>query len=251
MCIPTRSPWVLLIPLKGGGLLANIFEGVSDSISLDVPCTVKSVKRFMQQCKDMYDHALFRLREELSYHEKECKKLTSILRDSETHSAQGENELGELRADLERAFREKADLAAQVEQNGSQISRLNAKILGLRKQSEVATEKLASSHDLLKNARKEIDALAAAKSEIERNAAFYLDDVATTHKITHDVSIEAEQKLAQAIKHIKAEARRETLEEIGARGFDLSVDLEEARELERELALLIVPDSGEDSGDKE
>nr|XP_009782908.1 PREDICTED: uncharacterized protein LOC104231593 [Nicotiana sylvestris] len=138
----------------------------------------------MSQCKDMYDHAFFRLREELSYREKECKKLTSNLQDSEAHSARGEKELGELRATLERAFREKADLAAQVEQNDSQI-------LGMRKKSEIATAELATSHDLHKNARMEIAALAAAKSEIERNAATYLDDAATTHKISCDVSIVA------------------------------------------------------------
>ncbi|XP_070020791.1 uncharacterized protein [Nicotiana sylvestris] len=125
-----------------------------------------------------------------------------------------------------------------VEQNGSQISRLNAEILGLRKQSEVATKDLASSHDLLKNAHKEIVALAAAKSEIERNVATYLDDATTTHKIAGDVSIVAEQKLA-------------TLEEIEARGIDLSVDLEEACELERELAILFITDEGKDSGNEE
>ncbi|XP_070023254.1 uncharacterized protein [Nicotiana sylvestris] len=229
-----------MIPLKVGGPLANIFDGARDSVGLDIPIAVKS--------KDMFDHALVRLREELSYHEGECKTLTLILRDSKAHSARGEKELGELRAALERALWEKADLTAQVEQNVSQISRLNAEILGLRKQSEVATEELVSSLDLLKDARKEVATLVAAKSEIERNATTYLDDAVTTHKIACDVSIAIEHKLAQAINHAKAEARRETLEEIGARGIDMSVDLEEARELERELAFLIVLDESPGDG---
>lgn len=62
----------------------------------------------------MYDHAFVQLREELSYREGECKKLTLMLQDSEAHSARGEKELGELRAASERALREKAELAAQV-----------------------------------------------------------------------------------------------------------------------------------------
>nr|XP_009780513.1 PREDICTED: uncharacterized protein LOC104229563 [Nicotiana sylvestris] len=217
------------IPLQGGGSIANIFYGVSDS------------GEEIHACKDMYDHAFLQLREERSYHEKECKKLTSMLRDSEVRSARGGKELGELRAALETALWEKADLAAQVEQNGSQISQLNTKIFGLRKQSEVATMELGTSQDLLKNAREEVAALAAAKSEAERNAATCLEDAATTHKIDHDVSIIAEQKLARAFNHAKAETRRETLEEIEARGVDLSADLEEAHKLERELALLIAP----------
>ncbi|XP_070014750.1 spindle pole body component 110-like [Nicotiana sylvestris] len=239
------------IPLQGGGSLANIFDGVSDSVGLDVPGIVRAAERFIRQCKDMYDHAFFWLREELSYLKKECEKLTSMLRDSEARSTQGGKELGNLRAALEGALREKADLAAQVKQNGSQINQLNTEISGLRKQSEVATEEFATSQDLLENARKEVAALAAAKSKVEKNASTYLEDAATTHKIARDLSIAFEQKLARAINHAKAEARRETLEEIRARGIDLLVDLEEAHELERELALLIAPDGGEDGSDEE
>ncbi|XP_070022924.1 uncharacterized protein [Nicotiana sylvestris] len=160
------------IPFQWGGSIANIFDGVSDSVSLDVPGAVKAAEKFMRQCKDMYDHAFLRLCEELSYHENECKKLTSMLRDSEARSTQGGKELGELRAALETVLREKADLTVQIRQ-------LNTKIFGLRKQSEVATEKLETSQDLLKNAREEVAALAAAKSEVERNVATYLEDTAT------------------------------------------------------------------------
>lgn len=48
------------------------------------------------------------------------------------------------------------------------------------------------------------------------------------YQIVCDVSKEAEQKLARTIEHARAEARIETLEEIEARGIDLSVEVEEA-----------------------
>lgn len=35
------------IPLKVGGSLANIFDGISDSVGLDVPAAVKEAERFM------------------------------------------------------------------------------------------------------------------------------------------------------------------------------------------------------------
>ncbi|XP_070010505.1 uncharacterized protein [Nicotiana sylvestris] len=173
-----------------------------------------------------------------------CKKLTSMLRDLEAHSARGEKELGELRVALERALWEKAILVAQVEQNGSLIRQLNTKISELRKRNEVATGELATSQDHLKDARKEVALLASTKSKVEQNAATYLEDESMMHKIVHDISIAAEQKLTRAINLAKAEARRETLEEIGARGVHLSADLEEDHKLERELALLIAPDEG-------
>nr|XP_016435639.1 PREDICTED: uncharacterized protein LOC107761845 isoform X3 [Nicotiana tabacum] len=126
-------------PLKGGDFIATIFDGAIDRADLDIPGAVKAAGKFMQQviaisraflssssiilrlsnfsamsqCKEMYDHAILRLRGELSYQEKECKKVTSKLHDSEARSARGDKELGELRAALGTALREKADLAAQ------------------------------------------------------------------------------------------------------------------------------------------
>ncbi|XP_070029125.1 uncharacterized protein [Nicotiana sylvestris] len=196
----------------------------------------RPIDRREAKCKEMYDHALFRLNEELSCREKELEKLSSRLRESEAHSVQKEKESGELRATLEGALREKAALVEQVEQNRSQIGQNDAVIL-----------ELVSTHDLLKDARKEIAELAAAKSKIERNVATYLKDIATVHQTDRDASTKAKQKLTRAIKQARAEARRKTLEEIEAGGIDLLVGNEEARELERKLALLIVPN--EDPGD--
>ncbi|XP_070022331.1 uncharacterized protein [Nicotiana sylvestris] len=66
-----------------------------------------------------------------------------------------------------------------------------------------------------------------------------------------DISLAAGQKLARAVEHAKAKAKREALEELEARGFELSADLEEARVMEGRLALLIVPDGGEDASGEE
>lgn len=121
----------------------------------------------------------------------------------------------------------------------------------MRERNEIAAGELATSRDLLKGARREIAALAAAKSEVEQNAVTYQEDAATAHRVARDISVAAEQKLTRAIEHAKAEARRETLEELGARGINLSTDLKEARAVEEKLALLISPDKGEDDSDEE
>lgn len=93
--------------------------------------------------------------------------------------------------------------------------------------------------------------MAVPKSEVERKFSTYLEDAATMHQIARDVTITAEQRLARVIKHAKADTSREILEEIKARGIDLLDNLEEARDLEKELTLLVAPDEGGDSGDKE
>ncbi|XP_070015748.1 COP1-interactive protein 1-like [Nicotiana sylvestris] len=213
-------------------------------VDLDISGIVKATEKSIQQ--EMYDHAILRLYEELFFHEKERKNIALKLQDSEARCAQGDKELGELRAALEAALREKAALAAQVEQSDSWISQLKTEISELKERNEIVARELVTSRDLLTDTRREIVTLAAAKSEVKRDAATYKKDVTTTHTMVRDMSMAAEQRLIRAVEHAKVEAKRETLEELEARGFELSTDLEKARASEGRLALLIVPDKGED-----
>ncbi|XP_070001999.1 uncharacterized protein At3g49055-like [Nicotiana sylvestris] len=96
----------------------------------------------------------------------------------------------------------------------------------------------------------EIVTLVAAKFKVERDATAYKEDATIAHTMFRDMSMAAEQKLIRAVEHAKVEAKRETLEELEARGFKLSADLEEAR-AEGRFALLISPDKGEDDSGEE
>ncbi|XP_019261249.1 PREDICTED: uncharacterized protein LOC109239179 [Nicotiana attenuata] len=43
---------------KGGNFMADIFDGVIDRADLDIPGAVRVAEKFLQQCKEMYDHAI-------------------------------------------------------------------------------------------------------------------------------------------------------------------------------------------------
>ncbi|XP_070010168.1 uncharacterized protein [Nicotiana sylvestris] len=211
--------------LRGGDFIANIFDG----------------------CKETYDHAILRLRGEHFCHKKEHNNVASKLQDSEVRHAQRDKELGELRTALGAALREKAALVVQVEQSSSWISQLEAEIFRLKEQNEIVTGELATSRDLLLGTRREMVTLATAKSEAKRDAASYREDATMAHTMVCDMSTAAEKRLIRAIENAKEEVKRETLEELDARGFDLSTDLEEAHAVEGRLALPIAPNRGAES----
>ncbi|XP_070015022.1 uncharacterized protein [Nicotiana sylvestris] len=141
-----------------------------DSQDSNTAKAISLLKGEARLCKEMYDHALSRLNEELSFREKELERLTLGLQESEACSARKKKESGELRTILERALQEKVAFAEQIKHRDSLIGQKDAEILELREQNRMMASELASTHDLLQNAREEVAVLNSAKSEIEGKA---------------------------------------------------------------------------------
>ena len=96
--------------------------------------------------------------------------------------------------------------------------------------------------------------LAAAKSEVKTataNAdamvAVYRSDAEAAQVRAKEVAEAAQARANWVAEHAKCQSRRETLEEIHARGFDLTAEIENAKELEAEARVLAFPDD-DDSG---
>nr|XP_016493963.1 PREDICTED: protein CROWDED NUCLEI 4-like [Nicotiana tabacum] len=90
--------------------------------------------------------------------------------------------------------------------------------------------------------------LAKAKSEVEASVSSYRDDAEASNTRVEKISIAAEVKLSCALNHAIRQTRRETLDEVHARGFDLSADIEKAKTLEEEAAALLSDDEDSASG---
>ncbi|XP_019257798.1 PREDICTED: uncharacterized protein LOC109236019 [Nicotiana attenuata] len=104
--------------------------------------------------------------------------------------------------------------------------------------------------------------IAAAKSEAETVkadaeaiVAVYRPDAEAAQARAKEVSDAAQARAYWVAEHAKCQSRRETLEEIHARGFNLAVEIKNAKELEAEAKALLSSDdddfgsvSGSESG---
>nr|XP_009773256.1 PREDICTED: uncharacterized protein LOC104223501 [Nicotiana sylvestris] len=98
--------------------------------------------------------------------------------------------------------------------------------------------------------------LAKAKFDTEAIISSYRADTEASNTRAKEISIAAEVRLSYALDHARRQSRRNTLEEVHARGLDLSADIEKAKTSEDESTTLLSNDedstSGSDSeGDKD
>nr|XP_016463228.1 PREDICTED: uncharacterized protein LOC107786288 [Nicotiana tabacum] len=77
--------------------------------------------------------------------------------------------------------------------------------------------------------------------------AVYRSDAEAAQVRAKEVAEAAQARANWVAEHAKCQSRRETLKEIHARGFDLTAEIENAKELEAEARVLAFPDD-DDSG---
>ncbi|XP_070013426.1 uncharacterized protein [Nicotiana sylvestris] len=90
--------------------------------------------------------------------------------------------------------------------------------------------------------------LAKAKSDAEAIISSYRADAKADNAQEKEIFAAVKVKLSYALEHARRHSRRETLEEVHARGFNLSVDIEKANTSEEEAATLLSNDEDSASG---
>nr|XP_016447193.1 PREDICTED: uncharacterized protein LOC107772215 [Nicotiana tabacum] len=86
-----------------------------------------------------------------------------------------------------------------------------------------------------------------AKANVDAMVAVYRSDAEAAQVRAKEVAEAAQARAKWVAEHAKCQSRRETLEEIHARDFDLTDEIENAKEFEAEGTVLAFPDD-DDSG---
>ncbi|XP_070013304.1 uncharacterized protein [Nicotiana sylvestris] len=207
-------------------------------------------------------------RTELASSKAELKKVSEERDNLKILYVKNKREIGDLR------FHHKGELVLQLQ---DELKMKEAETLGWRQgmenlvsDKETLREQLASLERQLQSVKEEslsrgheIEGLKArsavelakAKSDAEVIASSYQANAEATNARAKEISTAAEVKLSSELDHARRQSGRVTLEEVHARGFDLSADIERAKILEEEAAALLSDEddsvSGSESGGDE
>ncbi|XP_070036068.1 kinesin-like protein KIN-7O [Nicotiana tomentosiformis] len=149
-------------------------------------------------------------------------------------------------------------LASEKETARTQLALAEAQLRSLKEKALVQAKKIEEFQSRLSSANSDRERLATklavAKSEVEKTmanadamVAVYRSDAKAAQVRAKEVTEAAQAQENWVAEHAKCQSRRETLEEIHARGFDLIAEIEKAKELEAETRGLAFPDD-DDTG---
>ncbi|XP_070039100.1 uncharacterized protein [Nicotiana tomentosiformis] len=182
----------------------------------------------------LYHEAFLRYRDDLKQLEAGVRELTEKRDAFKLLSEQFEGETKNLRAELEVARKDHADLVEQLR--------------AAKERAEVQTKKVEELQSRLSSAISDRDNLAkelktskskvvVAKSEAAEMVAQYKADAEAAQDQSKNIA-----------EHMKWQSRRQALEEIHTRSFDLSTEIKDAKVLEAKARKLAYPEE-EDSED--
>ncbi|XP_019235697.1 PREDICTED: uncharacterized protein LOC109216025 [Nicotiana attenuata] len=242
-------------PREGDDAFGDFFVGVEEDTDLNAPLILEEAAKLQKQVMMLYDQAFSKLRAELTHCEGEFEKLSSDSNELKARYAQREKELNSLRGGSEKMLQERANFVEQIKRRDA-LAAKDVEILELRRYKDsMALERdalrgeLASTQSLLLGAKEEAHKFEALHAE----SAAALSSAANAR--AREISNKAVLKLARSLTYARLEARRQAFEEVHAKGFDLSAEIEEAKALEEESAALTTSDEGsssssESSGDE-
>ncbi|XP_070019746.1 uncharacterized protein [Nicotiana sylvestris] len=199
----------------------------------------------------LHRQAFSKSRTELARCEAKLKKLAEERDNLKILYVKKEGEISDLRVELTKVGQEQTKLIEKqkgelVEQLQEEIKMKEAKILGWRQGMDCLTsekdtlrEQLASIERQLQSVKEESLARRCKIKELKAKSAAKL---AKAKSKAEEISTAAEVKLSCALDNARGKFRRETFEEVHARGFDLSADIEKAKSLEEEAIALLFED---------
>ncbi|XP_070020680.1 uncharacterized protein [Nicotiana sylvestris] len=230
--------------------IARIEEGPDHDASF----ILEEAEKLLKQAVLLHRQAFAKSWTELARCEAKLKRLVEE-RDNLKFQQKGEL-VEKLREELKMKKAETLRWRQGIDSLASEKDTLREQLASIECQLQSVKEvSLARGRQIEDLKAKSVAELPKAKSDAATFISSYRVDVEAANTREKEISDVAKVKLSCALDHARRLSRRETLEEVHARGFDLSADIEKEKTLEEEAATLLSNDkdlaSGSDSGGDE
>ncbi|XP_019256432.1 PREDICTED: centrosomal protein of 63 kDa-like [Nicotiana attenuata] len=259
-------------------IFGECLAGIEKGPDLDASFILEEAEKLQKRSAMLFHQAFSKCRVELARCEDELKNLMSEIDGLKDLYAKREGELNDLRASSTKASQERSELiekekADLVEQLQEELKTKEAVTLGwkqsmdrLASEKDSLQEQLASTESQLRSAKEEghkfmelhtemAAELSNVKSEADAFMSSYRTDAAAANARVREILATTELKLSCTVNNARLESRKKTLEEVHAKGFDLSTEIEKVKALEKEAAALLSTDedsvSDSESGEDE
>ncbi|XP_019226832.1 PREDICTED: centrosomal protein of 290 kDa-like [Nicotiana attenuata] len=234
----------------GEDLFRGFFTGFEDATDLSEASSLfDEAQRILSRALALHQEGFSKSLVELSRCEADLQRLTEERNFLKLLNGQKEEEIKDLRAKLAMAHKEQTELIEQVQQKAERIEQLleegnmmKAKTLGwkqnmdrLASEEEAAQDQLLAAESQLQDVKEKSSAQAKKIEDLEARLATEL------------------VKAKSEAKNVKADEEAivaETLEEIHARGYDLTDEIRKAKELEDDAKAFSSSDGDDDDKSK-
>ncbi|XP_070049252.1 uncharacterized protein [Nicotiana tomentosiformis] len=241
----------------------DYFTGVEDATGLsDLKVSRKDpgealslfnvAQQALNRASALHREVFSRSRVELSRYEADLRGLTEEKNALKLLCGQRKEEIKDLRAELSKAQQDQSDLIEQKKKTAlSQLSSAESELRGMKEKSSAQEGKIAElearlASELVK-AKSEAE---KAKAEADAIVAIYRADAEIAQVQSRKAAKTGQTRAYWIVKFAKCQSQRETLEEIHARGFDLTEEIIKAKDLEADAGALAFDDDDDDDESK-
>ncbi|XP_070036100.1 uncharacterized protein [Nicotiana tomentosiformis] len=242
-------------PHDGEDPFRDLFIGVEDTAGTsDASDLFHGVQHALNQAATVHRESCSRSRTELRRYEAELQRVTEERNSLKLLLGQKGEEIKDLQAELARAHQDQIDLSEQLQQKIEMIEKLREEVDVIRAESlkwkvgmdrfaakkETARAQLSSAENQLQKMKEKSSVQARGIEELEARLASVQ---------AREVAEAADTRAHWVTELAKFRSRRETLEEIHARGFDLAEEIKRAKEFEVDAEALVSDDDDDDNDD--
>ncbi|XP_070054405.1 uncharacterized protein [Nicotiana tomentosiformis] len=237
-------------PYDGEDPFRDLFTSIEDIVGTsDESDHFHGVQQALNQATTVHREACSRSQNELRRYKADLQRVTEERNSLKLLLGQREEKIKDLRAELAKAYRDQTDLSEQLQQKIEIIGKLREEVDVIKVESLQWKEGMDHFSAERETARAQLSSAETQHQRIKEKGLVQARRIEELEAGLTSELAKAKYNAEKVAELAKCHFRRETLEEIHARGFDLAEEIKRAKELEADAEALASDGDDDDDDD--